>query len=177
MRETYEKNRKKFGKYYKYHKDHRHFTKHCRELDAFLESLFKEGKLQKYVSKDSQKLKTKKAKGKRPLSPTLESRGSEERGTNLVNVIYGGRSMGESRSYTWKVLSASTSNAKGKRPLQDDALYFTEDDMKKVMKHHEDPLVIEADIRQNNRVSKIMVDMRSFVDILYINAYKRMGQN
>lgn len=72
----------------------------------------------------------------------------------MVNVIYGGNSIGESISYAQKVLSASTSETKGKRLLQDDALYFTEDDMKNILKHHENPLVIEADIGHNKRVTK-----------------------
>lgn len=54
-------------------------------------------------------------------------------------------------------------------------LYFTEDDTKNILKHHEDSLVIEIDIGHNNRVTKMMVDTESSVYILYISAYKRLG--
>lgn len=83
----------------------------------------------------------------------------------------------EEASYTRKVLSTSIcpSDAKGKRPLQEDALYFIDDDMKDVVKHHEDPLVIEVDIRQYNRVTKIMVDTRSSWTFYILVSTKEWG--
>lgn len=65
MKKNSEKNRKKSGKYSKCHKDHGHLIEHCQELDAFLEGLIKEGKVQEYILKDSQKSHNQKTKGKR----------------------------------------------------------------------------------------------------------------
>lgn len=175
MRKSSKKDRMKSRKYCRYHKDHGHLTEQCQELGAFLEKLIKEGKIQEYATTDTTQPKSKKSKGKRPRSPTPESSNNEKRGTNLVNVIYGGGSIEESRSYTRKVLSTSTSDTKEKRPLQDDALYFTKDDTKGTLKQHEDPQVIEIYIGQKNRVTKMMIDTGSSVDILYIRAYNRMG--
>lgn len=47
--------------------------------------------------------------------------------------------------------------------------------MENILKPHDDLLVIEVDIGQNNNVTKIMVDTGSSIDILYITSYKRMG--
>lgn len=47
--------------------------------------------------------------------------------------------------------------------------------MENILKPHEDPLVIEVDIGLNNKITKIMVNIGSSVDILYISANKRIG--
>lgn len=141
----------------KYHMDHKHLTEHCRELVTFLENLIKERKLQEYVAKDKQKPKKKKAEEKRARSPSPDSSESDGKGTT--------QSMSSLEAIRWEKEEVMPRKScllqhetKGKRPLQDDAMYFTKDDTKNVLKHHEDALVIEANIGPNNRVTKLMVD-------------------
>lgn len=47
--------------------------------------------------------------------------------------------------------------------------------MENILKPHNNPLVIEANIGPNFKVTKIMVDTSNSVDIFYINAFKRIS--
>lgn len=50
-----------------------------------------------------------------------------------------------------------------------------EDDTKNILKTHEDPLVIEANIDPNSKVTKIIFDTGISSDILYISAFSRLS--
>lgn len=68
---------------------------------------------------------------------------SEKRPHKVINVIYGGRSLGENGGYSHKVMmSTSMSKETGKRQLSEKDIYFYKEDQDKVMMHHKDPLVI-----------------------------------
>lgn len=89
--------------------------------------------------------------------------------------------MGESRSYSQKVISASTFEARGKRKVADESIVLNSEDLKEIIMPHEDPLIIEADmiIEADNgptsTVTKLMVDIESSMDIIYLETIKRMG--
>ena len=58
--------------------------------------------------------------------------------------------------------------------LELEDIVFTEANARWVHHSHVDALVITAQIANSN-VHQLMVDDRSTIDILYLNAYKRMG--
>lgn len=98
------------NKYCKYHKDHGHLTEHYRELNTFLETQVKNGKLKEYIinivqGKAKEGCKPSKGKGKRERSRNPnDSYSGDQQKRRVVDVIFGGGSAGKSQSYTWKVL-------------------------------------------------------------------------
>lgn len=82
-------------------------------------------------------------------------------------MIFGGGSVGENRSYAWKVMN--TTRQAGKSPFSKQPISFSEEDLNKVICHHEDPLVIEADISDECTICNILMDNGSAIDILYYN--------
>lgn len=84
--------------------------------------------------------------------------------------------MGENRGCSRKVMmSTSTPNDKEKRARTDLNIYFSEEDLNRVMQPHEDPLGISAYIGPNNMVNRVIVDNGSFANVLYNNAFIKMG--
>lgn len=95
----------------------------------------------------------------------------------MINVIFEGRSVGQNRSYSCKPMSASRTQSAGqnKRPHSEEPISFSEEDLESVIKPHEDLLIIGADIGDDCRVGKIMIDNGSVMDILYYNTFVKMG--
>lgn len=115
-------------------------------------------------------------KGKRSRSPSLgRSCNSDKKPWRMINVIFEGVSIGQNRSYSCKKMSASQSMQVGKRPCPKEPISFFEEDLGKIFKPHEDPLVIEGVISGDCRVSKVMADNGSTVEILYYSAFLKMG--
>lgn len=63
----------------------------------------------------------------------------------------------------------------GKRSYLEEPISFSEEYLDKIIKPHEENLVIKANIGEDCRVSKIMVDNGSTMDILYYNAFQKNG--
>lgn len=72
-------------------------------------------------------------------------------------------------------MSTTDTRKGGKRPCLDDTIHFFDGDLKEILHPHEDPLIIKADIEVDLQVTKVMVDPRSFFDILYYEAFEKIG--
>lgn len=60
-------------------------------------------------------------------------------------------------------------------PYSKESISFFEEDLGRIINPHEDTLIIEADVSEDCRVGKVMVDNGSIMDILYYNAFLKMG--
>lgn len=60
-----------------------------------------------------------------------------------------------------------------KRPCLNDAICFLDGDLEEIFHPHEVPLVINANIKPKHWITKIMVDPRGLVNVLYHEAFER----
>ncbi|GAA0150961.1 hypothetical protein LIER_09783 [Lithospermum erythrorhizon] len=98
-------------------------------------------------------------------------------GSGRVNVISVGRSRGEDsgsagRAYAKRDIYAVTAGARPEFP----DLSFSRKDFEGIECPHEDPLVINPVIA-NFEVGRMLVDTRSSVDILFLDAYLKLGMS
>lgn len=81
-----------------------------------------------------------------------------EQTQKVIHVIYGGGSIGENMSYSWKVMvSTSALKETGKRQHYKKDTYFFDEDLANVMRPHEDSLVITTSISPNATVEKVII--------------------
>ena len=57
---------------------------------------------------------------------------------------------------------------------EDEPITFTEEDARRIHFPHNDTLVVTVQIR-NMKVHRSLIDNRSYVDIMYLNALQKMG--
>lgn len=62
----------------------------------------------------------------------------------------------------------------GKRPCLNDTLHFSDGNLEEILHSHKNPLIINVDIGLEHRISKLMVDPRSLVNVLYYKAFEKM---
>lgn len=99
------------------------------------------------------------------LPKSKRSNNNEKKTQRMVNIIFEGELIGQNRGYSCKVMSASHTKQASKRPYPEYPISFSKEDLDRIIKPHEDPLVIKADIGEDCRVNKIMVDNDNVVDI------------
>lgn len=92
----------------------------------------------------------------------------------MINIIFRGGFIGQNRSYSCKVMSTSKSKQVSKRPSLEESISFFEENLGRIIKLHEDPLVIEVGIGEECRVSKVMVDNGRIVKIMYYSTFLKM---
>ncbi|GAA0163166.1 hypothetical protein LIER_19102 [Lithospermum erythrorhizon] len=152
-RQKMPQNKKDMRKSCQYQKNHGHDTDDCRHLKIEIEKLIQRGQLKEYVHKETQRVNRRFDREGSNSPPNI---------TERVNVISGGRSGGGDygsarRAYEKRDIYAATAGA---RP---ECLY-------------EDPLVITLVIA-NFEVGRMLVDTGSSVDILYLDAYLKLGMS
>lgn len=76
--------------------------------------------------------------------------------------------------YSQKVLSVSNPCKAGNRPCADDTIHFSNGVFEEILQPHEDLLIINVDIRLEHRITKVMVDLRSLVIVIYYEAFEKM---
>ncbi|XP_064962889.1 uncharacterized protein LOC135611252 [Musa acuminata AAA Group] len=150
MRATY-KNR---SKYCRFHRDHGHDTEDCHDLQNQIEELIRRGYLGRYL--------------KEPREATPRPRMPVER---QVDVIIGGPAAGGNSSSARKSYARSSVEKRPRPELEPEISFGAEEGERS---HHDDALVISIQIA-NARVKRVMVDTGSSVDILYLDAFKRLG--
>uniref|UniRef100_A0A804L6Z0 Uncharacterized protein n=1 Tax=Musa acuminata subsp. malaccensis TaxID=214687 RepID=A0A804L6Z0_MUSAM len=141
------------SKYFKFHQDYGHDTEDYHDLQNQIEVHIQRGHLGCY-------LKSREA--------TPHPRGPIER---QIDVISGGPAAGDSSSTTRKAYAHSMVEKRPRPELEPDITFMAGE---VEHSHHDDALVISIHIA-NARVKRVMVDTGSPADILYFDAFKRLG--
>ncbi|RWW36791.1 hypothetical protein BHE74_00058158 [Ensete ventricosum] len=150
-------------RYYHFHREYGHDTKECSDLQYQIEDLIRRGHLRRYV-RDQSSLPD--SRPPRNLSP--RPKGPIEK---QIDVIFGGPTSGGDSSSACKAYARSEV---GKRPTHVEDLDITFKLGGEEFPCHDDALVIS--IRMANAyVKRVMIDTKSSTDILYFDAFQKLG--
>uniref|UniRef100_A0A2N9FIS9 Uncharacterized protein n=1 Tax=Fagus sylvatica TaxID=28930 RepID=A0A2N9FIS9_FAGSY len=159
--------------YCRFHRDHGHLTEECVALKEQIETLIRQGKLQKYVSRPT---------NTRPAKPPAQREQAEHNRPGPVGeirTIVGGPASGGTSRASRKAYARQVHNIMVvQRPpknirLDDQIISFSEEDARGTHQPHDDALVITINIA-GFTTRRVMVDNGSSADILYLPAYQQM---
>ncbi|GAA0153150.1 hypothetical protein LIER_11462 [Lithospermum erythrorhizon] len=142
-------------KYCQYHKEHGHDTDDCRHLKIEIEKLIQRGQLKEYIHKEIHSVNIR------------FNRGRIEEGRSPRRQSGGGDSGSARRKYAKRDIYAVTAGARPELP----DMSFYKNDFERIAFPHEDSLVITPVI-VNFQVGRMLVDTRSSVDILFLDALR-----
>ncbi|RRT55435.1 hypothetical protein B296_00027046 [Ensete ventricosum] len=137
------------GRYCHFHRDYGHDTEECYDLKNQIEDLIRRGHLDRFVRK--------------PREPSLRSKGLVERQIDVI--------VGNPYSSSARKAHARAKVQKRPRARCDPEITF---ESESEYPNHDNALAISACIA-NARVKRIMIDTRSFVDILYLDTFLKLG--
>ncbi|XP_073152949.1 uncharacterized protein [Henckelia pumila] len=186
--------RLKSDKYCHFHKDKGHSTEDCYSLRTKIEKLIKRGYLKDFVSKSHHQQrdnKTYEDRRNREPPKNHEKQGNhngdfhENMPTGgVIVVITGGPACGDSNRARKTLLRNASRGNHYPHPNQAQVvceiskiskeMTFTESDREYPLVEHNDALVVSATI-SNFWVKKMLVDSGSSADIIFLNAFVKMG--
>ncbi|XP_073153497.1 uncharacterized protein [Henckelia pumila] len=186
--------RLKSDKYCHFHKDKGHSTEDCYSLRTEIEKLIKRGYLKDFVSKSHHQQrdnKTYEDRRNREPPKNHEKQGKhngdfhENMPTGgIIAVITGGPACGDSNRARKTLLRNASRGNHCPHPNQAQVvceiskiskkMTFTESDREYPLVEHNDALVVSATI-SNFWVKKMLVDSGSSADIIFLNAFVKMG--
>ena len=190
--------------YCEFHRRYGHDTEECGQLKDVLEKMARAGELIRYLRKEFYERNVRRYNGKGkvyrktlPLRQDWIDRQKQTRGptdngdrkrtperqrTPVIHVISGGLASGgdtqrERRMYTEgranrTILSIEAARG-SKRSREREVISFSEKDMEGVNQPHDDAVVLSLKINAH-RVERVLVDIGSSADILYLTALKAM---
>uniref|UniRef100_A0A2N9GJ69 Uncharacterized protein n=1 Tax=Fagus sylvatica TaxID=28930 RepID=A0A2N9GJ69_FAGSY len=162
--------------YCRFHKDHGHLTEDCVALKEQVETLIRQGKLQKYVSRPANARPAKPPAQREQAEPNRPGPVGEIR-TIIGGPASGGTSRASRRAYARQVHNIMVVQRPPKNiRLDDQIISFSEEDARGTHKPHDDALVITVNIA-GFTTRRVMVDNGSSADILYLPAYQQMQLN
>ena len=163
------------NKYFRFHRDHGHDTADCYDLKQQIEALIREGKLQKFVSKERTDAHTREQAHRRendhPRPPVGDIR----------MIIGGTTATGSSKkarkTYLRMVQNVQTTGSIPKIARRESPIIgFSEDDARRLYHPHDDTLVVSLRVGDYN-VHRMLVDNGSSADILYYPAFQQIEIN
>ena len=161
------------NKYCRFHRDHGHDIVDCYDLKQQIEALIREGKLQKFVSKERTDTHL------REQAPRWENDHPRPL-VGDIRMIVGGTATTESSKKARKTYLRMVQNVQltGSVPKiarrESPIIGFSEEDARRLHHPHDDALVISVRVGDYN-VHRMLVDNGSSADILYYPAFQQMG--
>ncbi|XP_073129305.1 uncharacterized protein [Henckelia pumila] len=185
--------RQRSEKYCHFHKDKGHNTEDCFSLRAEIEKLIKRGHLENFVDKSRGEKRDDRRRDEQPKRDYQKrhdetGKQNERADENLpsggvITVITGGPACGDSNNARKALLRAAkgTNNLSSPTSLSvyeigtiQDGLSFSDKDLENPRGTHNDALIISATI-SNFWVKKILVDSGSSADIIFHDAFVKLG--
>ena len=155
----------------RFHKDTGHNTDDCRQLKDEIEFLIRRGKLSKFT-KDGNRDK----RDDNERNNDARDRNPQPRGP-VINMIFGGLTAAGSSRNSRKAYAREVMQVVGEAPKRsrtEAVISFDDSDLEGIKFPHDDPLVI-APLIGNSEVKRVLVDNGASVDILFHDAYLKMG--
>ena len=158
------------NKYCRFHRDHGHDTTDCYDLKQKIETLIREGKLQKFVSKERTDTHPREQAPRRdndhPRPPigdirmiirgTTTTRSSKKARKTYLKMVQNVQITGSVPKIAWR---------------ESPVIRFLEEDARRLLHPHDDALVVSIRVGDYN-VHQMLVDNGSSVDILYCPAFQ-----
>uniref|UniRef100_A0A2N9EI37 Reverse transcriptase domain-containing protein n=1 Tax=Fagus sylvatica TaxID=28930 RepID=A0A2N9EI37_FAGSY len=166
-------NRRPKNLYYRFHKDHSHLTENCMALKEQVETLIRQGKLQKYVGRPPN-ARPPKPQGLKERTENLKPKPIGEIRTIVRGPAAGGISRTSRKAYARQVHNILVIQRTPKNiRLDDQIISFNEENARGTHQPHDDALVITMNIAGFN-TRRVMINNGSSADILYLPAYQQM---
>ncbi|XP_065634578.1 uncharacterized protein LOC136069711 [Quercus suber] len=155
-------------KYCRFHRDHNHNTADCYDLKQQIEALIRQGKLQKFVSKERMDPPPQE-------QPQRQDNDCPRPPIGDIRMIIGGTTIGSSKK-TRKTYFRMVQNVQLMGPVpkttrkESPIIGFSEEDARCLHHPHDDALVISLRVGDYN-LHQVLVDNGSSADILYYPAF------
>ena len=158
------------NKYCRFHRDHGHDTTDCYDLKQQIEALIREGKLQKFVSKERTDTHP------QEQAPRWEIDHPRPPVGDIRMIIGGTATIGSSKkarkTYLRMVQNVQLTSSIPKIARRESPIIgFSEDDARRLHLPHNDVLVVSMQVGDYN-VHRMLVDNGRSVDILYYPAFQ-----
>ena len=161
-------NKRLRDKYCRFHRDHGHDTANCYDLKQQIEALIRQGKLQRFISKertDPSQEQAPQRENERPRPPIGDIR------TIVGGTTAAGSSKKARKTYLKMVYSVQLTGSVPKMlRIDNPVIGFLEDDARRLHHPHDDALVVNLQIGDYN-MHQVLVDNGSSADILYYPAF------
>nr|XP_023897474.1 uncharacterized protein LOC112009369 [Quercus suber] len=163
--------RRSKDKYCRFHRDHGHDTADCYDLKQQIEALIRQGKLQKFVSKERTnpppQEQPQRWDNDRPRPPISD-----------IRMIVGGTTIGSSKkaqkTYLRMVQNVQLTGPVPKTARRESPIIgFSEEDAQRLHHPHDDAIVVSLRVGDYN-LHQVLVDNGSSADILYYPAFQQM---
>nr|XP_023881236.1 uncharacterized protein LOC111993638 [Quercus suber] len=164
--------RRSRDKYCRFHRDHGYDTTDCYDLKQQIEALIRQGKLQKFVSKERA--------DPAPLEHPPPRRDNDHPRPPVgdIRMIVGGmatRSSKKARKMYLKMVQKVQLTGPVQKVARRESpiIEFSKEDVRRFHHPHDDALVVSLQVRDYN-LHRVLVDNGSSVDILYYSACQQM---
>ena len=165
-------NKRSRDKYCRFHRDHGHDTADCYDLKQQIEALIRQGKLQRFVSKE---------KVDPPAQDQHPRRDNERPKPPIgdIRMIVGGTAVAGSskkarKTYLRMVQNVHMTGVVPKTARREGPIIgFSKEDARRLHHPHDDAIVVSLRVEEYN-VRRVLVDNGSSADILYYPAFQQM---
>ena len=168
--------------YCSYHRERGHMTENCHLLKVHLEKLASAGHLDQYINRDLSSKKEMGPDARQPQSSNTPSAG-------IIHVIHNPSCSAVSspscrskmqkaahlrRSFSIQDVVHPAPMYSVSRANTEQAIFFSDNDLRDVQLPHNDPLVVTLRIG-NYDVQRVLIDQGSFAEVMYQDLYGKLG--